>query len=272
VSKIFYIQTKCLEIKQGKAMDKRILYPLIVIVTFIASSLALAIVQVWGVVLGIAIVILIIIYTDWLREMGILSYRFRREYVNLEDALKNNIMKYGKFQNTILMYQGELSPVYFENKTTLNILDNAAERGVKIHIVFGPKTFRNKEIMKMVKEGKITLYQREKKDEIDIHWEKYKKEGKFNHFIYVDGKWVWLEKPHKTGECDSGVVFSDSPLIAKACYDRFYETAQTCKRIDKDSVVESIGAKNFLEFDEKSKEVRQCTEEEIEELKNYLGE
>jgi hypothetical protein len=253
-------------------MYKRAFYPLVVILTFIFSALALSIGQFSALIIGAGLVIVLITYESWLIEMGIFSPTISRQNVNLQDALKDNIMKHGKLKNTILIFQGELSPLYFENNETLNIIANASMRGVEINVVFGPGIFRVMNFLKLAKEGRINLYQRSEPDDMDVNWEKYKKEGKFNHFVYVDGKWVWLERPHPPGECDNqGVVVCDKPLIAKACYDRFYEVSQTSKKINAEKLVESIGVKNFKEIDKNTKQVRPCNKMEMQELREYIG-
>ena len=253
-------------------MRKRALYPLIVVLTFIFSSLALSIGQFSGLIIGAGLIIVLIIYDNWLKEMGIFSPTINKRNVNLEDALKDNIMKHGKLKNTILIFQGELSPSYFQDSATLNIISNASMRGVDINVVFGPRIFRVMDFLKMAKEGKINLFQRSEPDDMDVNWKKYREEGKFNHFVYVDGKWVWLERPHAPGECDDqGVIVCDKPLISKACYDRFYEVSQTSKKIDSEHLIESIGKQNFIELDKDTKQVRQCSKRETEELREYIG-
>lgn len=252
-------------------MRKRELYPLIVILTFVATSFSLRIIELGGVLIGVALVIILIVYDDWLKEMGIFPRKTKKEDVDLKQALKNNIMKHGKLKNTILILQGELSPEYFENGETLRIIENASRRGVRIAVVFGPQIFAVKNFLRLAKQGKIELFQRVERDELDMNWRKYKQEGKYNHFVYVDGKWVWLEQPHAPGVCDTkGIVFCDAPVVAKACYDRFYEVAQTCKRIDNDHLVESIGRQSFVRLD-KNGNIKQCPSSEITRLKEYIG-
>jgi len=209
-------------------------------------------------------------YVFWLNKMRVLDFsedilKKGRHFSSLTDVIKHTVLEYA--ESEIICFHDDLSPVFFANSKIIKKLKGPPGSLLKTEIIFGPKINLNStELLKLVKEGKIILYQLPVEMTCDTD------SGKFHHFISVDDKHVWLEYCHERDECGPGMEWHNEVYVAAVCREFFEEMKKRCNRIDFNSrIIETIGRSNFVTGVQDGEWIL-ATEEEVNELAVLLGE
>jgi hypothetical protein len=160
----------------------------------------------------------------------------------------------------LLIYAGELSSHVYNDKDVISSIRNAYERNVFIKIICGPSIdVGNVELLKMAKEGYISLYKKPERAEY--------------HYRVSDGTRVFLEGPHKPLQRENrvGRYYSRTLALGDLRRKHFYSQIESGKvqKVEPSRIGEQF---KFIKYDEERNRAVPATEADIKMLISQLSE